>query len=162
MPTTFELRAAQDSDLPSIAQLFYDTIRNVNLSDYTPRQVAAWAPEVWTAQSWRERLAGQDVRVAVERDLVVGFVSIERSGHLDFLFVHKDHQRRGIGSALVGTVLEQARAWGLDRVFTESSITARGLFERFGFVVQKGEDIVRQGVTLHRYRMQCELTGPPK
>ena len=159
MPTTFELRAAQDSDLPAIARLFYDTIREVNLGDYTAQRVAAWAPEVWSAQSWNQRLSGQDVRVAVEAGQVVGFVSIERSGHLDFLFVHKDRQRRGIGSALLEAAIGLARGWQLSKVFTEASLTAKGLFERFGFVTVQVEDIVRRGVTLRRHRMECTLRG---
>ena len=148
------VRELRDEDLPAIAQLFFETIRTVNLRDYTPQQVAAWAPAVRSAQEWNKRLAGQIVLVAVEGPMVVGFVSLEKSGHIDFLYVNKDRQRRGVGSALLGRVIDLAVQWNLPAVFTEASITARPLFERHGFVVVTPEDVVRNGATLRRYHMR--------
>ena len=115
------------------------------------------APAVAPAEEWRKRLAGQVVLVAVEGAMVAGFVSIERNGHVDLLYVHKDRQRQGVGSALLGRAIELAVQWKLDSVYTEASITARGLFERHGFEVVEAEDVVRHGVTLRRYRMQRRL-----
>ncbi len=147
------IREAGEQDFAAIGQLFFETVRSVNLLDYTPQQVAAWAPAVWSEEDCRRRLVGQVVLVAMEQDILVGFITIERDGHIDFLFVHKDRQRQGIGSALLGRAIELARGWSLSGVFTESSITAKALFERHGFVVTKPEDVVRHGVTLRRYRM---------
>jgi putative acetyltransferase len=151
------IREAVEDDFAPIGQLFFETIRTVALADYTPEQVAAWAPSVWSADEWRKRLAGQVVFVAVEQELLVGFISIERTGHIDFLFVHKDRQRQGIASALLGRALDLARQWGLARVFTEASLTARPFFERHGFAVTRPEDVIRHGVTLRRFHMERKL-----
>lgn len=153
------IREAGDDDFAAIGQLFFETIREVNLRDYTPQQVAAWAPAVSSAQDWRKRLEGQVVLVAVERDLLVGFITVEKNGHVDFLFVHKDRQRQGIASALLGRVRDLARQWNLPRLFTEASITAKPFFERHGFVVTRPEDVIRHGVTLRRYHMERKLQG---
>jgi putative acetyltransferase len=153
----FVVREARDGDYAAIGQLFFETIHSVNLRDYTPEQVAAWAPAALSGDEWRTRLAGQVVLVAVEGAMVAGFVSIEKNGHIDFLFVHKDRQRQGVGSALLGRVIELAVQWKVASVYTEASITARGLFERHGFEVVEAEDVVRHGVTLRRYRMLRRL-----
>ena len=153
----FVIREARAGDYAAIGQLFFETIRSVNLRDYTPEQVAAWAPAVWSGEDWRKRLAGQVVLVAMEGAMVAGFVSIEENGHVDLLYVHKDRQRQGVGSALLGRVIELAIQWKLASVYTEASITARGLFERHGFEVVEAEDVVRRGVTLRRYRMSRRL-----
>jgi hypothetical protein len=42
---------SETRDTEQIAQLFHDTIRTVNLGDYTPEQVEAWPPApsaIWT------------------------------------------------------------------------------------------------------------------
>ena len=151
------IREACEDDFAEIGQLFFETIRTASLCDYTPAQVAAWAPAVWSGQDWHKRLEGQAVLVALEQTLLVGFITVERNGHIDFLFVHKDRQRQGIASALLNHVLRLAREWNLPRVFTESSITARPFFERHGFVATRPEDVVRHGVTLWRYHMERQL-----
>ena len=153
----FAIREAHDEDYAAIGQLFFETVHSVNLRDYTPQQVAAWAPAMGSGDEWRKRLAGQVVLVAVEGAMVVGFVSIERDGHVDLLYVHKDRQRQGVGSALLGRAIELAVQWKLPSVHTEASITARGLFERHGFEVVQPEDVIRHGVTLRRYRMLRRL-----
>lgn len=151
------IREATDEDFAAIGRLFFETIRTVNLRDYTPQQVAAWAPAVGSAQDWRKRLNGQVVLVAIEQSLFVGFASSEKNGHIDFMFVHKDRQRQGIASALLGRILDLARQWNLPGVFTKASITAKPFFERHGFVVTKPEDVVRHGVTLRRYHMERKV-----
>ena len=131
----FAIREAHDEDYAAIGQLFFETVHSVNLRDYTPQQVAAWAPAMGSGDEWRKRLAG----------------------HVDLLYVHKDRQRQGVGSALLGRAIELAVQWKLPSVHTEASITARGLFERHGFEVVQPEDVIRHGVTLRRYRMLRRL-----
>jgi hypothetical protein len=40
------IRPYDEKDAPEIVRLFYETIRSVNLADYSQEQVEAWAPEV--------------------------------------------------------------------------------------------------------------------
>ncbi|NBC65710.1 MAG: hypothetical protein GVY07_08680 [Bacteroidetes bacterium] len=40
-----KIRRFQPSDTNQIAQLFHETIRSVNLGDYSEKQVKAWAPD---------------------------------------------------------------------------------------------------------------------
>lgn len=45
----FFLRAFRAEDLAAVQHLFHDTVWHVNCRDYTPAQLAAWAPETFDA-----------------------------------------------------------------------------------------------------------------
>ena len=46
------LRRYRPEDCPLLGQLFYDTVHTVNAVDYTPEQLAAWAPELPDMEQW--------------------------------------------------------------------------------------------------------------
>ena len=47
-----KIRRFQLSDAEQIAQLFHNTIRSVNLGDYTEEQLKAWAPDDIHFRDW--------------------------------------------------------------------------------------------------------------
>ena len=158
-PVTTVIRPVVEKDLPSVAELFYQTVRHVDPALYTPEQTAAWAPEAGTPDGWARRFRGYQALVALDGERVVGFASISPAGHIDMLFVRHDRQREGIGAALLRRMLELADGWRLDEVHTEASLVAKGLFERFGFEVVEVEEVVRRGVSLRRFRMSLRRLG---
>ena len=80
----------------------------------------------------RAILAIQRTLIAQADGITVGFGSIDSSGYLDLLYVHKDYQRIGIATALCNH-LEQ----GFKIISTHSSITAKPFFEKRGYSVVK-------------------------
>ena len=88
---------------------------------------------------------------------IVGFSDLEPDGHIDMLFVHADHQGKGVARALLDHILARAHEQGIDRLFTEASITARQFFERSGFEVIKSQDVELRGQTFRNYRMVKSL-----
>ena len=150
----FQIRQAEPVDAPALLDLFRDTIRRVNCRDYAPAQVAAWTsgilPEVWAA-----KLASRWCIVAVnEANQPLGFADLETNGHLDRFYIHADHQRRGVGRALLNAVMEQASLWQLPRVFSEVSITARPFFLQHGFRVITDQLVFSRGAAFLNYRME--------
>ena len=154
------LRPYQCDDAPALLALFRDTIRRVNSRDYSPAQIAAWAPENIDTVSWSERFDGLYVPVAEEAGRVVGFAELEQDGHIDRVYVSADHQRRGIGQQLLAAVVAEARGAGIARLFTEASITARPFFEAQGFIVLTPQVVTCRGAELVNYRMERVLVGP--
>lgn len=53
---------------------------------------------------------------------LVGFCDIDYTGYLDRLYVHKDYQNQGIGTAICN---ELEQAFTVRKITTHSSITAR-------------------------------------
>jgi putative acetyltransferase len=157
MAPGIRIRDYEEADAPGICRLFYETVREVNLGDYSPEQVRAWAPEVPDPAVWHARMSGRHTLVAEEVSGVVGFAELEEDGHLDMLFCRKDAIGRGVGSRLCAAAEERTLDLGLGRIFTEASITARPFFERRGFHVSQRNRVVRHGVGLTNFSMEKAL-----
>ncbi len=104
------IREYEEVDAPTIARLFYETVRSVNRADYSEEQVEAWAPAIPEAGKWHARMAGRKTLVAEEGGEVVGFSELKKDGHLDMFYLrshgpgHRPVALRGdrAGSAGVG------------------------------------------------------------
>jgi GNAT superfamily N-acetyltransferase len=73
--------------------------------------------------------------VAEEESRIIAFASITHDGYIDFMFTHKDHQRRGVASELYEVIERNALSLGLAEVWAEVSITARQFFSSKGFAI---------------------------
>lgn len=151
------IRPFRPDDAPALLELFRETVRRVNVRDYTPEQVRAWAPDEIDGDAWAARFEGRYVAVVELDGRIAGFADLEPDGHLDRLFVSADFQRRSVGRTLLEAVQAEARRLGLERVFAEVSITARPLFESQGFVVLEPQTVVARGVEFRNYRMERRL-----
>ena len=154
------LRMYRQGDGPALLGLFRDTIRRVNCRDYSPAQVAAWASEEIDTVAWVGRFAGRFVVVGELGGLPVGFAELESDGHIDRVYVSADHQRRGVGSRMLGELEAEARRRGIGRLYSEVSITARPLFEARGFAVLAPQVVRCRGVDFVNYRMEKVLVQP--
>lgn len=150
------LRAYRHDDKRSLQRLFFDTVHTVNARDYTPEQLDAWAPAEPDRDSWA-RLDHQMCFVVECQKALVGFISLDRDGLIDFLFVHKDFQGKGIASALLKQAERLARKRGMASLHTESSITARNFFEKNGFIVSAENKKTVRGVEFLNFKMEKPL-----
>jgi putative acetyltransferase len=159
MPDTasIRIRAFESDDAIALIDIFRSAVRVIARRDYTLAQVRAWAPDEMDVSAWAVRGARQQTFVAEIDSVRVGFTSLEPDGHLDLLFVHAEHQRRGIASALLARVESAAREQGLTRLFTEASITARAFFERRGFRMIGPQRVSIRGQEFINYRMDKTL-----
>jgi putative acetyltransferase len=99
------VRAYQPEDRDALINVFVRAIRESAIRDYSPAQVEAWSA-VDRANAW-SAVGDRLIWVAVAGASVVGFTDLEPSGHLDHMYVHPEHEGRGIASALL-TCLEAA------------------------------------------------------
>jgi putative acetyltransferase len=155
----FEVREATAGDAPAVAALFYHTILNVNVGDYSVSQVEAWAGPAPDPNLWEGRMSGEGGRsmyVATVDGEIVGFAELEGDGHLDALYVHHKHQGRGIASALLDRIEAEARQRGLSRLYTEASITAEPFFRAKGFSLVNPQLVEVRGHTFRNFVMEKE------
>lgn len=156
------VRYYQPSDVGQIIRLFFDTIHQINSRDYTPEQIAAWAPTVPDETQWAERYHTRIVFVAEADSVIVGFAELEPTGHIDCFYCHHAYQGRGVGKRLVQRLEQEARSLGLKRLFAEVSITARPFFEHMGFQVLHENSVVRNKVVLTNFSMEKWLNQVPR
>lgn len=145
------------ADAEAIAQLFHDTVRQINRRDYTEAQVRAWAPDDLHFRNWAEICANRFTVVAEDAGVIAGFAELEADGHIDCFYCHQHYQGQGVGRMLYQAIADHAVAAGLNRLFTEASITAKPFFEHLGFTVVAAQTVRRRGETFRNYRMEVLL-----
>ncbi|AXB31703.1 GNAT family N-acetyltransferase [Vibrio campbellii] len=151
------IRDFQEEDAPTLWALFFTTVRNVNRRDYTEQQVKAWAQEGLDSQLWLKKMISIQPFVAELDGVIVGYSDVQPSGLVDHFFCHHEYQGQGVGRTLMTHVIKQAEAKGLDRIYSEVSITARPFYEHMGFTVVNEQQIEVRGATLTNYVMERHL-----
>lgn len=107
-----------------------------------PIEDELFAPEQWSVGMFWSELAQGDRRcyvAAADGDVLLGYAGLAASrdeADIQTVAVRRDHWGRGLGSALVTALLDEAAGRGARRVHLEvraSNARAQHLYERFGF-----------------------------
>jgi putative acetyltransferase len=149
-----EIRDYQDCDCTALADIFNRAVRQIARRDYSPAQIAAWAPQTHDLDAFGARRTASPTFVAEYKGQIAGFTDLDAEGHIDMFYVDPDFQRRGVGSAMLRFVTARAQAGRCKRLYGEVSITARPVFERHGFKVLAYQTVETNGQALGNYRME--------
>ena len=74
------------------------------------------------------------------------------------LYVHKDRQSQGIGKIILMELERLASESGSRSIALFSSITARSFFESAGYVADRKNTVVRNGIPLTNYHMSKQIS----
>lgn len=142
-----------------MSDILLRAIAEIGPRAYSPEQVAAWRSRHPGAASYRERVAAADaIMVAVDnRDRPVGYVLVQTDGHVDHLYLHPHHTRRGLAERLLDAAETFARSQSAERLFSEASDLARPVFERAGYKMTHRRDLSIDGVAIHNWAMEKPL-----
>lgn len=157
---SFFLRPALKTDAEALRTLFVETVKCVNLGDYTQDEVDDWASCGMDLSHWMLMLDDADCFMVAEHPVagIVGFASLtEGCRHLHTLFVGKDFQHIGIATALLHAVEQHAKSKGQTHMHTEASITARPFFERRGYRVEKVQMAKANRLHMRNYVMSKQF-----
>lgn len=147
----------EEGMLGEIMQLFYDTVHTVNARDYDEQQLERWAPTNPDVVSWKQRLGHNICKIALVDNTITGFAELTDEGHVDTMYVHKDFQRQGIATKLMNALLSMAADIGFEELTTEASITAKPLFDMYGFEVTRVKTKLHNGKGFINYEMTKAL-----
>ena len=109
-----------------------------------------WATGNIDFQQWDASFLQHLTFVAIEKDRIIGFGDIDKTGYLDRLFVHKDFQGRSVATAICNRLESGVET---KCITVHASITAKPFFEKRGYRTIKPQKIERQGVFLTNYIM---------
>lgn len=170
------VRVATEADLPAIRALIPDSVRGLSVGFYTPEQVESSIRHVFGPDT--QLIADGTYFVAVDEDTVVGCGgwSARRTlyggdqakdaddprldpatepARIRAFFVHPDHARRGIASAIYDACVAAARAAGFRALELMATLPGVPLYRTFGFhPVEPVEDTLSDGVTIGFVRMR--------
>ncbi|MEZ9632175.1 GNAT family N-acetyltransferase [Vibrio cyclitrophicus] len=148
------IRNYQTSDAKALWEIYFHTVRNINVRDYSQQQVEAWAPNGFDSELWQKRMNELLPFVAELDGCVVGYTDLQPNGLIDHFFCHHECQGKAVGRALMEHVLAVGRVRGVSRYFSEVSITARPFYEHLDFKVVNEQEVEMRGVKLTNYVME--------
>ncbi len=149
-----ELRKYKSEDCTTLAELFFQTVHTINSKDYTNDQLDAWATGDVDISAWNRSFLNHNTLVAEINTTIVGFGDMDDNGYLDKLFVHKDYQGKGVATAIVNELEQQAVRHGVTLFSTHPSITAKPFFEKRGYRLVRENTAVRCNIVLNNFIME--------
>ena len=157
MSERYLIRSLAESDIPALTEIFQRSIREVASRDYRPAQIEAWTRFAEESAAWEESMSLREVWVAEQAGKPIGFIQFEPPDHIDLTYVHPEHQRRGVATALLAKVEARARETGAPALHLEASITSRPFFAARGFEVVAPQIVTARGQDFLNYRMMKRL-----
>ena len=152
------LRPYLPADALMLAEIFRASIEELTAEDYSDAQRGVWAAAADDEAAFGARLAQGLTLVATLGGSVVGFVSLKGADHLDLIYVHPAVAGQGIGAMLCDAVERLAAARGTPRLIADASDSARGFFERRGYVAQRRNTVSCGDEWLANTTMEKRLT----
>lgn len=152
-----ELRPLAAGEEAALWAVFQSSVHELACADYTPAQLAAWAPRVYPGAEWEARIRRNRPWVALYGGRPAGFADLQAGGYIDQFFVAAFAAGRGVGGALMRKLEAEAAARGLTRLHAHVSLTAQPFFAHFGFVVEAAQAVTVRGATLRNARMERRL-----
>jgi putative acetyltransferase len=149
-----KIRLFEKQDAEQVACLFHETVREINIRDYSIAQVKAWAPDDIHFRDWAKICSERFTYVADDSGAIAGFGELESDGHIGCFYCHKNYQRRGVGKLIYRAIEAKALDLGANRLVTEASITAKPFFESMGFSVLKQQQVGCRGERFTNYVME--------
>lgn len=137
--------------------MFYSSVHCLAGDCYSAEQLAAWAPRDYDRAAWAERLTRNRPWVAERDGVIVGYADLQADGYIDQFFVAAEAAGRGVGTALMQRILEQAAAQRIRRLHSNVSLAAEGFFRRHGFLVEAVQRVTARGVVMQNARMVREM-----
>ena len=132
----FAMRPLLPDDVPLLAEIFRASVEELAAEDYSEAQRAAWASAADDEEELGQRLARELTLVATYDGAAVGFAALAGNSRIDMLYVHPAAAGRGAGAMLADALEKLAAARGTKELTVEASDSARGFFERRGYVAR--------------------------
>jgi putative acetyltransferase len=153
------MRPLLPADVPLLAEIFRASIEELTADDYSEAQQAAWAATAGDEEEFGARLSGALTLVATFGGAAVGFASLADNSRIDMLYVHPAAAGQGAGAMLCDALEKLAAVRGSKELEVEASDSARGFFEKRGFVAKTRNTISLGGEWLANTTMVKPLAA---
>lgn len=141
------IRRLREQDAQAVSELIITTIRISNTRDY-PAEMMEELVKTQTAEHVLQRASWTHFYVAEENGTVIGCGAIgpywgkEDESSLFSIFVHPEHQGKGIGKAIVRALEQDEFALRAKRIEIPASITGLPFYLKLGYGFKDGKEEV--------------------
>jgi putative acetyltransferase len=154
---TFAMRPLLPDDVPLLAEIFRASIEELTSEDYSEAQREAWASAADDEEEFGQKLGRELTLVATYDGAAVGFAALADNTRIDMLYVHPAAAGRGAGAMLVDALEKLAAARAAKELTVEASDSARGFFEKHGYVARTRNTVSVAGEWLANTTMSKKL-----
>jgi putative acetyltransferase len=131
------MRPMLPTDVPILAEIFRASIEELSDDDYSDTQQEAWASAADDEEEFGARLSSELTLVATISGDVIGFAALAADNkRIDMLYVHPVAAGQGAAGMLCDALETLAAARGTKELSVDASDSARGFFEKRGFVAK--------------------------
>ena len=154
------MRPMLPEDVPLLAEIFRASIEELCADDYSEARREAWASAADDEEEFGARLASELTLVATLGGAAIGFASLADNSRLDMLYMHPAASGQGAGNMLCEALEKLAAGRGTKELSVDASDSARGFFERRGFVAKTRNTVLLAGEWLANTTMVKSLAAP--
>lgn len=135
METSFQIRSAYRDEWQDAMALAWKTFLRFEADIYSPEGVRNFQNFISDSTLYRMFVMGvYQMFVALERNKIVGMITLRNSTHISLLFVDEAYHRRGIGRALMKHLTEYLLSEvGASHVTVNSSPYGVEFYHKLGF-----------------------------
>jgi putative acetyltransferase len=151
------LRDFEARDAGMLSKLIAETLRRVNIQDYPSEAIEQLIPS-YEPDELVQKSRSHHTVVADLDGQVVGTASID-GDRVRNVFVDPEMQKKGIGRALMSEIEAYARSHGQASLFLFAALSARGFYEKLGYVPKEHIQHDLGGISIEELRMEKKL-GP--
>jgi|SRR5271163_4950597 putative acetyltransferase len=159
-PTKLAMRPMLEADVPLLAEIFRASIEELSADDYNEAQQEAWASAADDEEEFGARLASELTLVATFDSAAIGFASLADDARIDMLYVHPAASGQGAAKMLIDALEKLAAGRGTKELSVDASDSARGFFEKRGFVAKTRNTVALGGEWLANTTMVKQLPAP--
>jgi putative acetyltransferase len=153
------LRPYLPADTVLLREIFRASIEQLTADDYSETQQQAWASAADDEAAFGKKLASQLTLVATLAGSVVGFAALASGNKIDMLYVHPAAAGQGVGRLLIDALEKLAGSRGAAQLAVDASDSARGFFEKRGYVAQQRNSVLVGDEWLANTTLQKQLAA---
>ena len=138
-----EIRRFEESDAVAVSELIRTTLRTSNAQDYPAEMIDALVtretPEyILQRVSWTHFYVVEDDSRIIACGAIGPYWDKQDESALFTIFVHPDHQGKGIGRAIMETLEKDEFALRAKRIEIPASITGLPFYQKMGYSFKNG------------------------
>ena len=148
----FVIRRANLGDAKGIHEAHMRSIREVCSKEHTEEEISGWGNRPFNEGQRILAIENHLVWVVEINDIIEGYAQIafrEKNGvlaaHIFGLYLTANALGFGLGKKLLQLMLNEAKGKKVNQITLESTITARGFYQKFGFMNSAEQLIVQIG-----------------
>lgn len=147
MEVSYQVRSAYRNEWQDAMALAWKTFLRFEADVYSPEGVRNFENFITDSTLYRMFVMGTyQLFVALDRDKIVGMITLRDSTHISLLFVDEAYHRQGIGRSLIKYLTDYLiTEVGADRVTVNSSPYGVAFYHKLGFRDIRPE-VVRDGI----------------